>query len=108
MTRNTPLVWFPLIVTPAAGPVIVSVPVVLVNESWVPFRVIVWGLAKTVGSKVIVLAPVNEFARAIAWRRSVSPVTGVSVGLFTTSVPGRLVRPKLAGVVMPLAVAETE
>ena len=41
-------------------------------------------------SKSIVLAPVVEFAWAIAWRRSVSPATGVSVGLFTTNVDSSL------------------
>ena len=32
----------PLTVTPAAGPVIVSVPPVLLSSSWLPVRVIVW------------------------------------------------------------------
>jgi hypothetical protein len=66
--------------------VIVSVPVVLLSSSWVPARVIVCGVPKTVGSNAIVLAPGVEFAWAIAWRRSVSPVTGASVGLFTVNV----------------------
>ena len=67
---NTRLALLPLTVTPAAGPVIVSVPVVSLSSSWVPFRVIVCGVAKTVVSKSIVLAPPVEFAWPIASRRS--------------------------------------
>ena len=55
-TWNTRLSPPPLTVTPAAGPVIVSVPVVLLSSSWRAGQVIVWAAAKTVGSKVIVLA----------------------------------------------------
>ena len=39
---------------------IVSVPLVLLSSSWLPVRVIVCGVAKTVGSKVIVSAPVSD------------------------------------------------
>ena len=53
-TWNTRLALLPLTVTPAAGPVIVSVPVVSLSSSWAPVSVIVCALAKTVGSKVIV------------------------------------------------------
>ena len=42
-TWNTRLAPPPLTVTPAAGPVIVSVPVVLLSSSWPPVRVIVCG-----------------------------------------------------------------
>ena len=83
---NTRLSPPPLIVTPAAGPVIVCVPLVLLSSSWLPVSVIVCGVANTVLSNVIVLAPAVAFAEAIAWRKSVSPATAVSVGLFTTNV----------------------
>jgi hypothetical protein len=53
-TWNTRLAPPPLTVTPAAGPVIVSVPVVSLSSSWVPFRVIVCGVLNTVLSKVMV------------------------------------------------------
>ena len=43
-TWNTRLCPPPLTVTPAAGPVIVSVPVVLLSSSCVPVRVIVCGV----------------------------------------------------------------
>ena len=45
----------PLTVTPAAGPVIVSVPLVSLSSSWPEVRVIVCGVAKAVGSKVMVV-----------------------------------------------------
>ena len=45
-TRNSPP---PLTVTPAAGPMIVSVPLVLLSSSWPAVNVIVWAVAKTVG-----------------------------------------------------------
>ena len=65
-TWNTRLSPPPLTVTPAAGPVIVCVPLVSLSSSWPPVRVIVWAVAKTVGSKVIVLAAAPAFARSIA------------------------------------------
>ena len=43
-TWNTRLSPPPLTVTPAAGPVIVSVSLVLLSSSWVPVRVIVCGV----------------------------------------------------------------
>ena len=52
-TWKTRLAPPPLTVTPAAGPVIVSVPVVLLSSSWVPVRVIVCGRLEHVGSKVM-------------------------------------------------------
>ena len=52
----------PLTVTPAFGPVIVSVPVVSLSSSWVLVRVIVCGVLNTVLSKAIVSAPPAEFA----------------------------------------------
>ena len=51
MTR---FVLLPVIVKSADGPVIVVVPTVLVSLSWPDFAMIVCGVAKTVGSKVIV------------------------------------------------------
>ncbi len=75
-TRNTPLALLPLIVTPPDGPVIVWSPLVLLRVSWLD-NVIVSAVPPEANS--IVLAPVVEFAEAIAWRKSDSPVTGVSV-----------------------------
>src|SRR6516164_3746031 len=79
-------------VTPFSGPTIASVPVVSLSSSWpsVGLRVIVWGALNTVLSNVIVSFPPFVFARAIAWRRSIWPTTGVSVGLFTTMVDSSL------------------
>ena len=65
-TWNTRLGPPPLTVTPAAGPVIVSVPVVSLSSSWVPVRVIVCGVLNTVLSKSIVSVPPAEFAWPIA------------------------------------------
>ncbi len=70
LTSNTRLSPPPLIVRPAAGPKIVSVRVVLLSVSWPDVRVIVWGVAKTVGSKMIVAVPEE---RLLAYR---SPVGG--------------------------------
>src|SRR5262245_50971284 len=56
LTWNTRSVLLPLIVTPAAGPVIVVV-AASVSVSWPPVRVIVCGVLNTVLSKVIVSAP---------------------------------------------------
>ena len=67
-TWNTRLAPLPLTVTPAAGPVIVSVPVVSLSSSWRRLRVIVCGVVNTVGSKLIVSAPPVEFAWPIAQR----------------------------------------
>src|SRR6516165_7884461 len=78
--------------TPFFGPTIASVPVVSLNSSWprVGLRVIVCGVLNTVLSNVIVSFPPFVFARAIAWRRSIWPATGESVGLFTTMVDSSL------------------
>ena len=59
-TWNTRLSPPPLTVTPAAGPVIVSVPVVSLSSSWRRQRDRL-GVAKTVGSKVIVWAPAGHW-----------------------------------------------
>ena len=67
-TWNTRLSPPPLTVTPAFGPVIVSVPLVSLSSSWVPVRVIVCGVLNTVLSKVIVSAPPAEFAWPTAQR----------------------------------------
>ena len=72
-TRKTRLIPPPLIVTPAAGAAIVSVPPPLLSSSWPPVSVIVRGLAKTLGSKLIDWAPVKTLARLTAWRRPRSP-----------------------------------
>src|SRR3954463_14112402 len=62
-TWNTRLRPPPLIVTPAAGPVIGVPPtVVSLSSSWVPFRVIVRGVLNLVLSKSIASAPPVEFA----------------------------------------------
>ena len=61
-TTNTRLAPPPLTVTPAFGPVIVSVPVVSLSSSCVPLRVIVCGVLNIVLSKVIVSAPPAKFA----------------------------------------------
>ena len=63
----------PLTVTPAVGPVIVSVPLVSLSSSWPPRQGDRLALAKTVGSKVIVSAPPSASARLTAWRRLRSP-----------------------------------
>ena len=57
---------------------IVSVPVVSLSSSWPPVRVIVCGVAKTVGSKVIVW-PGTALAQAIASRRLVVPLAEIGV-----------------------------
>ena len=86
LTWNTRLALLPLTVTPAAGPVIVSV----------PDRVAQRELGATQGDRLRrgehggVKGDRGRPRRshspeAIASRRSVSPTTGVSVGLFTTS-----------------------
>src|SRR5260370_39865215 len=54
LMANTRLALLPLIVTPAAGPVIVSVPVVSLSSSWVPPRGIVSGVWHTVLSEQLV------------------------------------------------------
>ena len=67
---NTRLSPPPLTFTPTVGPEIVSIPVVLLSSSWLPARVIVFGVPNTELAKLIVLAPAVKFARPIAWRRS--------------------------------------
>ena len=56
-TSKTRLIPSPLMVTPAAGPVIVSVSVVFESSSSVPERVIVWAVLNMFGSKVIFAFP---------------------------------------------------
>ena len=80
----------PLTVTPAAGPVIVWVPVVLLSVELACRQGDRLRRGEDGAVKVIVLAPVVEFAKASAWGRSVSPATGVSLGLFTTNVDSSL------------------
>ena len=64
------------------------------SSSWPPVRVIFCGLLNRL-EKTIVSPPPSVFAWAIAWRRSVWPVTRMSVGLFTTIVDNN-VRPSSA------------
>src|SRR5262245_3635273 len=90
-TWNTRLSPPPLTVTPAAGPVIVSVSVVLLNSSWLPVRVIVCGALNTFLSKVMVEIPSeSRLAKATASGRLRRLVPGKREPLvvFTT----RLVR----------------
>ena len=65
-TWNTRLRPPPLTVTPAAGPVIVSVPLVLLSSSGPSVRSIVSGVLGSPQSKSTVLAPAVEFARPIS------------------------------------------
>src|SRR5262245_22014105 len=85
---NTRLALLPLIVTPAAGPVIVSVPLVSVSSSWPPLRVIVRAVLNTVGSKLIVFAPAVVFAWPTAQRRL--PTLPSSRAFVTVNVAGTL------------------
>ena len=87
-TWKTRLLPPPSMVTPARGPVIASVPVVSLNSSWLPFRGIICTVRNTVRSKVMVWSPPVALAWAIAWRKSIVPAAGVSVGLVTTMVDG--------------------
>ena len=71
------LLWvFPSTVTPAAGPVIVVGSDLLLSSSFVPLRVIVLAVAKTVGEKVMVVGEVLLLAFAMALRRLTVPVLG--------------------------------
>ena len=86
-TWNTRLAPPPLTVTPAAGPVIVSVSLVLLSSSWLPLRVIVCGVANTVWSKVIDEIPEeSRLAKVMASRRLKRPAPGKreSLVVFTT------------------------
>ena len=73
-TWNAPIRLPPLMVTPAAGPVMVVVPAVLVNSNTpsVLLSVIVLGVAKRVGSNEMVCVPApSVLAYSIASRRLV-------------------------------------
>jgi hypothetical protein len=85
-TWNTRLSPPPLTVTPAAGPVIVAVPTVSLNSSWVPARVIVCGVLNTPLSKSIVSSPACAFAWPTAQRRL--PALPSSRVLRTANVDG--------------------
>ncbi len=65
-TSNTGLGPLPLTITPAAGPVIVWVPPVLLNASWPDVNAIVWVPVKTAGSKLIAMGPRYASARLTA------------------------------------------
>ena len=65
-TWKTPLVPPPLIVTPRRGPVIVSGRWCRLSSSGPAVNSDRLGVAKTVGSKVIVWAPVRTLARLTA------------------------------------------
>ena len=61
---------------------IVSASLVLLSSSWVPARVIVCGVAKTVGSKVMLEIPEESMlAKAMASRRLRSPGPGTRASL---------------------------
>jgi hypothetical protein len=97
-TWKTRLCPPPLIVTPPAGPVIVSVPVVSLSSSWPEVRVIVCGVANAVGSKVIVWASPTALASRIAWRSEPGPLSSVLLTTkveraITVKVSARLVTP---------------
>jgi hypothetical protein len=68
-TWNTRFCPPPLIVTPPAGPVIVSVPVMSLSSSWPWVRVIVWGVLKRAGANSIVSAPPPALACPTAQRK---------------------------------------
>ena len=72
-TRKTRLVPPASIVTPAAGPAIVTAPLVSLSSSCPDVRAIVCAVAKTVGSKVMVWGPPTKLVRPTAWRRLSSP-----------------------------------
>ena len=68
----------PWIATPVAGPVIVGVPAVSFSSSWLPERVIVWGLLLD-GSRSKLVSPFPadlRAARAMASGRSARPPPG--------------------------------
>ena len=59
--------------TPAAGPVIVISPSVLLSSSWLPICVIVFGVLKTVGLNSIVVGPEATLASSISYRKVPGP-----------------------------------
>ena len=74
---NTRLWPPPLMVTPAAGPVMVSVSVVLESSSSVPVRVIVCGVLNTFGSKeIFALSELSKLASRRASGRLKRPAPG--------------------------------
>ena len=76
-TWNTRLSPPPLTVTPAVGPVIVSVSLVLLSSSWVPVRVIVCGVLNTLLSKVMFEFPEgSKLAKTMASGRLKRPAPG--------------------------------
>ncbi len=111
-TWNTRLSPPPLTVTPAFGPVMVSVSLVLLSSSWVPVRVIVCGVLNTVLSKVIFEFPeLSASAKRMASGRLKRPAPGKRVALVVFTIREAktgpvFVRAKVAGDV-PLADATT-
>ena len=79
----------PLIVTPAARARDRLRPPVWLSSSWPGVKRIVWAVANTVGSNVIVWAPFRTSARSTAPRRSSLPgwLPLPSAVVFTTSLP---------------------
>ena len=77
---------FALIVSPDAGPLMVTV-FVADTSSGLP-RMIVWAVEKTVGSKTMVVGVVARLAVAIAFRRLTLPPAGyvMSSAEFTVTV----------------------
>ena len=76
---NTPLRPPPLTVTPALGPVIVSVPVVSLSSRRLPFSSMVCAVLKTDLSNVIVSAPPFKFAWPTAQANEPVPLLAVLV-----------------------------
>ena len=104
-TWNTRLSPPPLTVTPAAGPVIVSVPVVLLSSSWPPVRVIVCGVLKTDWSNVDRVGPRGRIRQAdLIAQRADAAVGGVGHGegpwrrklIFSKTTPTPFAPPRAA------------
>ena len=82
---NTRLFPPPLIVNPAAGPVIVCIPLASLSASSLPPRVTVCGVPNTVGSKSIVFACALPLAVAIAAASEPLPEAFVFVTVIVAS-----------------------
>ncbi len=88
----------PLMVRPAAGPVIVCAPPVSFSSSWPRVSVIVCGVAKAVGSKVIISAAPRTLARLTAWRRLRSPDGEPTPSSVVFTVSGLVWKAPMSGV----------
>ncbi len=84
---STRSISFPSMVTsPASGPSIVIIPPVLLRSSRPEVRVIVCGVEKTAGAKVIVRAPAMTSARLTAPRRSSTPGGALPLSVATPTI----------------------